>query len=461
MGKNLQLPTNTRSSKYNKQKNKNNDKFYRAKNITNNKEATINYYNYKIKEARSKGLDYLAADYENMKFKEESTNYEIDFPFMDKENNLLKVWENLACLLAANKIEVYYNEISKNIEVDGLFTSNLNDCVIDIHSLCYKYGFKLTSKQIVEFITKIGMDNYQNPVRKYLEDCEKIYDNKNNNIQKLCDCLITKKNFNQKLKRILIIKWLINTARIVYNNEGNMNVEGVLTLQGGQGLGKTRFIKKIIPLYIKTGLDLDPSDKDKINQCIKYWVCELGELDSTLKKDLAKLKAFLTEQEDEFRRPYAAFPLKYPRMTSFYATVNQGDFLKDETGNRRYWVIPVEKIDFEKLEEIDVNQLWGQVMHLLCSNKYAHYLTSDEMKMLNESNDEFTPMNHVQVMVEDGFNWKSPKDDWSWTSSSEIARYFNLKSTKGLKSVMEFYGATFTKRGGIRGYICPKLIRIC
>lgn len=461
LGKNLQLPTNTRSSKYNKQENKNNDRFYRVKNITNNKEATINYYNYKIKEARSKGLDYLAADYENMKFKEESTNYEIDFPFMDKENNLLKVWENLACLLSANKIEVYYNEISKNIEVDGLFSSNLNDCVIDIHSLCYKYGFKLTSKQIVEFITKIGMDNYQNPVRKYLEDCEKIYDNKNNNIQKLCDCLITKKNFNQKLKRILIIKWLINTARIVYNNEGNMNVEGVLTLQGGQGLGKTRFIKKIIPLYIKTGLDLDPSDKDKINQCIKYWVCELGELDSTLKKDLAKLKAFLTEQEDEFRRPYAAFPLKYPRMTSFYATVNQGDFLKDETGNRRYWVIPVEKIDFEKLEEIDVNQLWGQVMHLLCSNKYAHYLTSDEMKMLNESNDEFTPMNHVQVMVEDGFNWKSPKDDWSWTSSSEIARYFNLKSTKGLKSVMEFYGATFTKRDGIRGYICPKLIRIC
>lgn len=109
-----------------------------------------------------------------------------------------------------------------------------------------------------------------------------------------------------RLIKILITKWLINTARIVYNNEGNMNVEGVLTLQGSQGMGKTRFIKKIIPLYVKTGLDLDSSDKDKINQCIKYWVCELGELDSTLKKDLAKLKAFLTEQEDEYRKPYAA-----------------------------------------------------------------------------------------------------------------------------------------------------------
>ena len=59
-----------------------------------------------------------------------------------------------------------------------------------------------------------------------------------------------------------------------------------------------------------------------------------------------------------------------------------------------------------------------------------------------------------------GFNWKSPKETWGWMSSSDIARTFNLKSTKGLKGAMEFYGATFSKKGGIRGYICPKLIRI-
>ena len=90
-------------------------------------------------------------------------------------------------------------------------------------------------------------------------------------------------------------------------------------------------------------------------------------------------------------------------------------------------------------------------MHLLCNNKYAHYLSSDEMKMLSDSNEEFTPIGYAQVMVEDGFNWDSPKEDWGWISSSEIARSFNLKSTKGLKGVMEFYGATSAKRGGIRG----------
>ena len=64
--------------------------------------------------------------------------------------------------------------------------------------------------------------------------------------------------------------------------------------------------------YIKTGIDLNSSDKDKIKQCTKYWIVEL-----------------------------------------------------DETGNRRYWVIPVEKIDFKIIDSIDMDNLWGEVMHLL------------------------------------------------------------------------------------------------
>ncbi len=92
----------------------------------------------------------------------------------------------------------------------------------------------------------------------------------------LCDAIETEPYFNQELKKILIRKWLLNTACIAFN-EGDGNTEGVLTLQGKQGIGKTRLIRKLIPMYVKTGLELDPSDKDKIYQCIKYWVCELGE----------------------------------------------------------------------------------------------------------------------------------------------------------------------------------------
>lgn len=226
------------------------------------------------------------------------------------------------------------------------------------------------------------------------------FDGEFKNIRMLCDALIARQDFNPKIKEMLIRKWLLNTANIPFNN-GNTNIEGVLTLQGKQGIGKTRLIRKIIPMYVKTGLELDPSDKDKVYQCIKYWVCELGELDATFKRDLSKLKAFITEQVDEFRRPYGLAPISYPRKTSFYATVNNEEFLKDETGNRRYWVIPVD------------------------------------------------------LAITREFNWDANKDTWTWKPSTEIANRLYLKSTKGLRVTLESFGAEYKKMGDKRGYTTP------
>ena len=195
-------------------------------------------------------------------------------------------------ILKANNISVAYNEITKDVEVEGLESINLDNQLVDIHSLCIKYGFKLPFATIDKFVNRIGEENPKNPVIDYLRECYMEFDGNYKYIQNLCDAIITLEDFNPRLKKILITKWLLNTAMIPFN-EGNTNIEGVLTLQGRQGLGKTRLIKKIIPMYVKTGLELDPSDKDKVYQCIKYWVAELGELDATFKRDLAKLKAFI------------------------------------------------------------------------------------------------------------------------------------------------------------------------
>ena len=70
------------------------------------------------------------------------------------------------------------------------------------------------------------------------------FDGKYEYIQKLCDAIITPKDYSPKLKKTLITKWLINTVMIPFN-DGSKNIEGILTLQGKQGIGKTRLIKKI------------------------------------------------------------------------------------------------------------------------------------------------------------------------------------------------------------------------
>nr|WP_207734744.1 VapE domain-containing protein [Romboutsia sp. 1001713B170207_170306_H8] len=202
-------------------------------------------------------------------------------------------------------------------------------------------------------------------------------------------------------------------------------------------------------------MELYHSDKDKVYQCIKYWVSELGELDATLKRDLSKLKAFTTEQNDEFRRPYAIKTVIYPRKTSFYATVNNDDFLKDETGNRRYLIIPVKEIDFNIIDNLDIESLWGEVMHIKEENKVKHYLESEELELLNNSNEEFKIYNSVEISIDREFNWEIDKSHWKFKPSMEIASILNVNSTKGIKTCLLSKGAKYTKRGTKRGYVTP------
>lgn len=425
-----------------------------SKIITVNKENINQYYEEKIKESlENHDLD-AAFRYECKKDREKEKNYYIKFPYTDDKKKPLKIWENLNEILEINNISVMYNEIDKDIEISGVEGSTLESQLIAIHSLSNKYGFQLALNMINNFVNKIANNNLINPVTNFLEYCYETYDGEDKYIQMLCDAIITNSSFNEDLKKILIRKWLLNTACIAFN-QGEDNTEGVLTLQGKQGIGKTRLIKKIIPMYVKTGLELDPSDKDKVYQCIKYWVCELGELDSTFKRDLAKLKAFITEQMDEFRRPYGLVPIKYPRKTSFYATVNNEEFLKDESGNRRYWVIPVEKIDFELIDEIDVYQLWGEVMNIREEGIETTYLTQGEMNMLNSSNSNFKVLGQLEIIIDKFFVWEANKDMWQWMPSKDIINKLYLKSTKGLRATLESYGAIYQKKGNQRGYIMP------
>jgi putative DNA primase/helicase len=139
----------------------------------------------------------------------------------------------------------------------------------------------------------------------------------------------------------------------------------VLTFQGAQGIGKTRWVLSLVPddslreMLVKDGHHLDAGNKDSILGAVTHWIVELGELDSTFKKDMARLKGFLTSDFDKIRRPYARTESEYPRRTVFFASVNQADFLVDATGNTRWWTIPVTKINYK--HGIDMQQLFAQL----------------------------------------------------------------------------------------------------
>ena len=154
------------------------------------------------------------------------------------------------------------------------------------------------------------------------------------------------------LSRILISKWLMQSVAMARNQHpGAYGADGLLVLNGGQGIGKTTLVKKLgmRPDLYKLGQWLDVKDKDTFRRCTSAWIVELGELETTLRSDLERLKAFITAERDEYRLPYGRADRVLVRRTSLIATCNTERFLIDPTGSRRFWTVPLDTIDLDAL----------------------------------------------------------------------------------------------------------------
>lgn len=313
----------------------------------------------------------------------------------------IKVWENLDLLLKRNNIEIRMNKLNRRIEQN--YSIEENSFYEDIYTLSQMNGLKLTIDEVQRFCLRISKMNEFSPVEDYLNKCYENYNGKDY-LKQFYDTIVCTDDFDNKTKELYLNKMLLNSIHIAFN-DGNRNSEGILVLQGGQGIGKTRWTRKLSPIEktVKTGQVINPDSKDKVLEITSYWYTEIGELESTLKGDLAKLKAFITEEVDELRRPYSRASERFPRKTTFIATVNSEDFLKDETGNRRYWVVPIKEIRHDLMDKIDIDQLYGQVMYIYNKGETKHYFDDVELNALYDSNKKFNYKNSIQLILEDLF----------------------------------------------------------
>lgn len=326
------------------------------------------------------------------------------------------VKENIEKLLSHLKIEAKYNELTKRLDIiipnKTYSPDNMDElCLQHIYNECIKHDFSGISKELVDSILlEIGDKHRYNPVKEYLERVHSKYPESGlEEFEKLEASLVTF-GFDAELKRTLLKRWLISCVRAMHTKKG-IKAEGVLVLQGPQGIGKTTWFKKLVPdtEWFKDGVTLDPNNKDSVSMATKYWICELGEIGSTFKRDIDALKQFLTKQSDEIRLPYARKVSRFPRRTIFGGSVNNEEFLKDDTGSRRFWVIPVQDIDMDA--SINVDKLWSEVSHLEKQGE-QHWLTTDELQVLNESNKAFEEKSVIDTILEAYFVWEKPERHW-------------------------------------------------
>lgn len=312
--------------------------------------------------------------------------------FPDKPKNessrVLATVPNVKHMLNSYGITVRYNTIKKKLMISIPGFSGVPDNVDNVsltHIISLATLNSMQHGQIPAYVEAIADQSSYNPVTEWIES--KPWDGKNR-LQEFFETLTHHSDFPKELKEILLKKWLLSTVAAVLK-PGAFKARGVLTLQGPQSIGKTSWVNALVSdLSLRENVilldhHLDAGNKDSIITAVSHWIVEIGELDSSFKKDISRLKGFLTKDYDKIRRPYSKANSEYPRRTVFCATVNDHNFLVDSTGNTRWWTIPV--IDVNYKHNIDMQQVFAQLV-VDFNNDMQWWLTPDEEKLLEEHN---------------------------------------------------------------------------
>lgn len=350
------------------------------------------------------------------------------------------------------KIEIKYDEFKGEVVIRNhpkeLSKNNiLNTFPIYITDYMNNNGIKCTVQKVCDFINVIADINTYNPVNEILNQ---VTWDKRDRLNELYSIM----GITNEAYKIYIRKWLLQSITLLNNNlENRYSADGVLVLQGRQGIGKTSIFRKlsIKEEFFTEGVSFNAENKDDLINCTSTWICELGELDHTLKKDQSILKGILTRSEDKIRYPFAKnFTIK-PRKTSFCGTVNEENFIKDTTGSRRFWIVKLdENYNNEKIQNLTkewIIQLWKQVEEIWkSSDKHRCYrLTQEEIKLLEKNNKQYNLLLVGEQEIEDSLDFSIPKEKYCHMTVTEIKEHLGLKNIdsgklgKALKSLSEKY----------------------
>lgn len=265
---------------------------------------------------------------------------------------------------------------------------------------------KFNSRDIVEMAFKNHISKYSyNPVTDYLNSL--VWDGVKRLDSLFIDYLgaadneytraVTRKAFTAAVSRAL--------------NPG-VKFDNMIILTGAQGIGKSSLLKKMGRAWFSDSIKtFEGKEASELVQGV--WIVEIGELEAFNKSEIGRIKQFLSQQEDIYRAAYGRHVEWHPRRCVFFGTSNNSEYLRDSTGNRRFWPVDVGVINptkavFKHLDS-EIDQLWAEAMAYWRLGEKL-YLTGEALKAAEAEQEYHRESNAKEGIILDYLARKVPAD---------------------------------------------------
>lgn len=286
---------------------------------------------------------------------------------LDKQGRVKDTLTNIANIIRydSNLKPIVYNEFKSMLDVIGeLPWSQVRPGWGDADLACAKvyfervYGIWSPTKFKDALLAVSSAERTYHPIKEYLATL--AWDGEERIDTLLIDYLGAD---DTAFVRAVTRKTLCAAVARVY--EPGIKYDSILVLNGPQGVGKSTFFALLGQQWYSDSLSIsDMKDKTAAEKLQGYWILELGELAGIKKVDVETVKSFISRTDDKFRQSYGVNVESHPRTNIIVGSTNaESGFLRDITGNRRFWPVHVTgngKYNAWDLTEVD--QVWAEAI---------------------------------------------------------------------------------------------------
>ena len=264
---------------------------------------------------------------------------------------------------------IVFNQLADGMEIRGAipwkhparFWRDADDAQL----ICYidaSYG-SFSQRNYDIAVTKAADDRSYHPIKEYFDGLP-VWDEMPRVDTVLIDYLGAQDN---AYVRAVTRKALCAAYMRIYHP--GIKFDYITVLNGNQGIGKSTLIAKLGMEWFADSLTLsDMNDKTAAEKLQGYWIHEIGEMAGMRKAELEKVKAFVSRQDDKYRASFGRRVTPHPRQCIFFGTTNsENGYLRDITGNRRFWNVKVTgggRMKPWDLDQETVDQIWAEVIVL-------------------------------------------------------------------------------------------------